>query len=595
MRRMMVSARDERGFTMVTVMAVMFCVTLLSIAALSAAQGDLGPGAHDKSRKVAYAAAEAGVQNYLFHLSQDANYWAKCTTGSLPNATNDPWNGVSPASDPRRWMNLPRSTSRYTIELLPAGGSSACSTSDPATTMIDPLSGTFRVRATGQDVTSGVKRSIIATFKRRSFLDYLYFTDKEGRSPGLYSMETDGRTTSEGETAGGRDVVTWARNECDRYYGNDPALGGRTLPLFDGRVYHDATGLWGNFDLRCKEGGFGAGDYMDGPMHTNDEMFIDCGSPHLGGSPGDPVETSALGQLPETPKNPDSGWHGGPGCDPPAVNFSTASSPDATMGTWRAHSPPLTLPPSNAELRHDADAANRFRGTTRITLQGTTMRVTGTREDGTTLSGTDVAIPVDGVVYVSSSGACPEYTPLESSAAPSTCGNLELQGDYAANVTFAAENDIVIKRGLTRSVAGSQFMLGLIATNYVRVDHPVAACLPDSHTCNFLGGCRNSDATLNASSRFTIEAAILSLTRSFIVDNWFCGDNPLGTLRFNGAIAQKYRGPVNRVNTTTGVPYGYVKDYSYDTRLKYRSPPHFLDPVQAQWRVQTFSEQTPAR
>ena len=81
-----------------------------------------------------------------------------------------------------------------------------------------------------------------------------------------------------------------------------------------------------------------------------------------------------------------------------------------------------------------------------------------------------------------------------------------------------------------------------------------------------------------------------------MVDNWFCGAS-LGTLRVYGAIAQMFRGPVFRVNTgaaasITGYP---VKDYSYDTKLKYRSPPYFLDPVQAQWRVQTFSEQAPAR
>jgi hypothetical protein len=58
-----------------------------------------------------------------------------------------------------------------------------------------------------------------------------------------------------------------------------------------------------------------------------------------------------------------------------------------------------------------------------------------------------------------------------------------------------------------------------------------------------------------------------------------------------------FRGPVSRDGVTVGGPgsSGYLKDYSYDSKLKYRSPPHFLDPVQAQWRVQTFSEQAPAR
>jgi hypothetical protein len=73
-----------------------------------------------------------------------------------------------------------------------------------------------------------------------------------------------------------------------------------------------------------------------------------------------------------------------------------------------------------------------------------------------------------------------------------------------------------------------------------------------------------------------------------VTDNWHCGAN-LGTLTVRGAIAQKFRGAVGRGSS------GYTKNYSYDTRLRYRSPPKFLDPVQAAWRVQTYNEQVPAR
>jgi hypothetical protein len=225
------------------------------------------------------------------------------------------------------------------------------------------------------------------------------------------------------------------------------------------------------------------------------------------------------------------------------------------------------------------------------------MRVTGTREDGSVLSGTDVAIPAGGVVYVSNDGSCPEYTTADSAAAPNTCGTFNLEGDYAANVTFAAENDILITSDLKRTVTSSPFLLGLIANNYVRVGHPVTGCSP-AGACNWLGRCTDVNPTSNTDVR-TIQAAILSLTRSFIVDNWFCGGD-LGTLTVFGAIAQMYRGPVGRENVqpATGAHWftGYTrKVYGYDDKLKYRSPPHYLDPVQAQWRVQTFSEQAPAR
>ncbi len=93
---------------------------------------------------------------------------------------------------------------------------------------------------------------------------------------------------------------------------------------------------------------------------------------------------------------------------------------------------------------------------------------------------------------------------------------------------------------------------------------------------------------LTAPGSITIDAAILSLNHSFITDNYFCGQN-LGTLTVRGAIVQKFRGPVGRGSS------GYIKNYSYDTRFRYRSPPKFLDPVQAAWRIQTYNEQVPAR
>ena len=40
---------------------------------------------------------------------------------------------------------------------------------------------------------------------------------------------------------------------------------------------------------------------------------------------------------------------------------------------------------------------------------------------------------------------------------------------------------------------------------------------------------------------------------------------------------------------------GYIKDYQYDDRLQYRSPPYFLDPIAASWHVIRSNEQVPAR
>jgi hypothetical protein len=91
----------------------------------------------------------------------------------------------------------------------------------------------------------------------------------------------------------------------------------------------------------------------------------------------------------------------------------------------------------------------------------------------------------------------------------------------------------------------------------------------------------------------TIEAAILALNDSFIVDNWRCG-SPLEKLTVKGAIAQKFRGPVGTFQTDGDRVSGYAKDYNYDDRLRYRSPPYFLEPVKASWKIVRNNEQVPA-
>jgi hypothetical protein len=73
---------------------------------------------------------------------------------------------------------------------------------------------------------------------------------------------------------------------------------------------------------------------------------------------------------------------------------------------------------------------------------------------------------------------------------------------------------------------------------------------------------------------------MLAINHSFIVDHYDCGAH-LGTLTINGAVSQKFRGPVGLVGSS-----GYSKNYVYDDRLRYISPPYFLDPVESAWHVQ---------
>jgi hypothetical protein len=570
--RRSVAARlqSEDGYTIVTIMAVISVIMLGSVAAFAATNGDLKPGGADKDRKAAYAAAEAGVNDYLARLIARPDYWRDCDD---PN--NQSLNPHNPGAA-RTWAPVPGgSTAAYSVELMPANNMAQCDINDPVGTFIDTDTGTFRIRSTGRASTnSSIRRSVIATFRRRGFLDYIYFTDFETNDPIWYLRNTGNppRLTREnGPLAGNRDVVTWATQECGKYW-----RAGRNLnPQFRGdnenlRGLRRTSGLitdpagWDDHTERCDEirfvGSSTTKDYVNGPLHSNDELYI-CGTPHFGRRPADTIEVSA----------PAPGWRPDPGCagSTPEVNFNGATVND--RGTFVPNSPLVTLPPNNVALKDDALPAYRFTGRTTIVMNGTTMTVTNNSITKT------MQMPKDGVIFVGNdtSGSCAGYNPNNPNGGSTTCGDVYLQGTYDKSLTITAENDIVIRENVQASGTGKP-LLGLISTNWIRVYHPV-----DS-SCENAGG---------PSPDLRIDAAILSLQHSFTVDHYWCG-NKLGNLTVNGAIGQKYRGPVGTGGATGGT--GYIKDYNYNNELRFRSPPRFLDPVQTTWKLRSQVEQVPA-
>jgi hypothetical protein len=515
---------------MVTAMGGMMLIMMTSAAALGAATADIPVAREDLDRKRAYAAAEAGIADYFYKLNGDNAYWTKCTNVPEPHAVNQPWNGSG--GDPRRWRQVPNSDAQYTIELMPKNGFSQCSTSQSQQSMIDATTGTFSIRATGR--SRGEKRSIVATLRRRGFLDFLYFTDIETTDPTWYEMTAGGDPTNP-------DLVSWASTHCSKWWRL-----GRGSELYNGRIYR--SGSWQNFSTRCTEIQFIDQDVVAGPLHTNDGLLT-SGSPDFGRSRADAIEVSA----------PPRGWR------------SSGSGQPNFIGTWTESSPVMALPPSDAALASVAEPTYTFTGRTTIRLNGSTMTVNGS---------TTMPLPSNGVVYVHN-GACGQgYQPLDPYGNAPGCADVYVSGNYSGNLTIGTEKDIIVDGDVTRS---GDVMLGLIANNFVRVYHPVTRSSSDRTSCT------NAPGTMND---VEIDAAILSLQHSFTVDNYYCGAR-LGNLTVTGAIGQKYRGPVGRSGSGGG--NGYTKRYSYDDRLRFRSPPHFLDPVQSAWRVIRQSEQAPAR
>lgn len=532
--RLIPSVREEHGFTMVVLMVVLLAGGMFVAGALAAAQGDLPFSGDTRDRKVAYAAAESGLNLYQSRLNADNEYWLRCDDVPNPspgeaNPINQAWTG---GEDQRRWRKVPASSARYTIELLPAPQKASCVKND-STSMIDPETATFRVRSTGQALENGrVRRSLVATFRRSSFLDFIYFTDLETRDPLAYPP---------GDTM----TPAQAQAKCEHK-----------------RPIRDAAA-----PPKCSEIEFADADDIRGPFHTNDDVLT-CGTPTFGRTKKDRIEMKGQGAN-------GTGYRRvtGSACGSGSPQFlGSKIDPDDVKN--------LEMPASNAELVQLAkDGGYYLKGTYTLRLKGDTIDARN-EKTGVTQS---LAWPGNGVLYVDND-ACASgiQAPIVADyKEPKTCAIVYVSGTYNQSLTIASRNDVVVDGDIIRS---GDPVLGLIADNNVRVRHDVNRAISY--------GAYNHCAETTGLGDRRIDAAILSLKHSFTVDNYACGDRK-GKLIVNGAIAQKFRGPVG----TRGGPdgdTGYLKDYNYDDRLRYRSPPHFLTPVAAAWDIVKVNEQLPA-
>ena len=71
--------QDEGGFTMITVMLGLSLTVALSLVIVAAVTGDLQQTRNDLDHRRAFEAAKAGVNDYIFHLHKENNYWTHCT------------------------------------------------------------------------------------------------------------------------------------------------------------------------------------------------------------------------------------------------------------------------------------------------------------------------------------------------------------------------------------------------------------------------------------------------------------------------------------------------------------------------------------
>jgi Tfp pilus assembly protein PilX len=427
---------------MIVVLGVMLVTSLLLVATFTAASGEIHLTGTDRAQRKAYYAAEAGIQDYEYHLTQDGNYLSYCTSPTPANPALNQF-GASPLSRATvPSTNGEPTNEQYAIQLLPAESSTEkkCNPNNLVETMLEEkegAAGTFRIESTGY--SGGEEKTLVATFRNANFVSYVWYTKYETGDPSIYGPEPSGKEN-------------WF-TECGAFYGVRPA---------DGGTPH-----------RCRNNFFINGESVNGPMHTEDHAGV-CGSPVFGRYPSDRIEFGS------------GGFSGDEGFSNESVGCTASPT---FKGTHIPVKEVLSIepPPGDEELKRIVEPSYLFEGKTEIILEGSTMTVkkhVGASNEETIPA---VAYPPNGVIYVA--GGCgesyspfgpkPRYTASEPGAgSDSACGNVYVHGEYTQSLTIVAENDVVINKNLTTPHNGSgtptsNALLGLIANNFVRVYHPV--------------------------------------------------------------------------------------------------------------------------
>ncbi len=204
---------------------------------------------------------------------------------------------------------------------------------------------------------------------------------------------------------------------------------------------------------------------------------------------------------------------------------------------------------------------------------------------------------------------------------PDAEGDAFVNGNLSGQLTIGTSNDIIVDGNVTYQDCSGQWVvgqsgssaqsegfcpyapggtndsLGLIANEYVEVNHPVTngsggSVLP---ACAGTPGalCDPSTGTgnvANGTGGITIDAAVLALNQSFVVNNYGTGSDE-GPLYVYGSIQQFARGPVGTFNGSS-TSSGFVKHYTWDPLLDFLAPPSYLVPTTPSWVLTSVTGNT---
>jgi hypothetical protein len=610
---------DEAGVAMIMVVLLSMVLLLVPLAISTAVVGQLPLARHDQDYASAIAAAQAGAQDYINRLNANTLYWQTSLANTASNTPPNPSDGnkaltgwvevssLSPLSLLEGYCytvdqngsngtfvtDSTISSTQGIVSLTVYGYSGAAGTLPAANPGANPCAGPIPAR--------GVERVTNFHVRQEGFLDYLELTDLELVDQSWYNQQQGGHI-------------------ADCY--NGTYNGHTDWTAYNWSTVDHAT------DCGPLDNYWTTGNVLSGPVRTNDDYYL-CGTPQF--------NAAIISDDPKATVGPNGGgtyWTdpaSSCGADNPVFNAVATNA----GGTIAAGAGQIQFPQTDSSVLTYGQAATGcyYVGPTDIQLLGLKMTVVSPLTTATTSPnnfaacvGTNINVPANGVIYVDNgTGNCAAAfgTNLDFWLTPAlpqgdTCssthspGDVFIQGTVTGGLTVVSADNVFITGDLTYTnglATGSQDVLGIIANNYIEIDHAVDGsgnsilaqqvfhgstkinALADYPGCGYNG---SGQVDCNV----VVDAALLSLSHSVGVQNYGKG-TPFGTLTIHGALAQEYMDiegvfssgcQYTTQNTATLLCNGMNSVYSYDPRLAHLSPPHFLDPSYAQWKQLSFEE-----
>ncbi len=618
---------QEQGSILVVVVGSMLILGMFATVGFAYSMSSQRFARHDQDYLAAMAAAQSGVEDFISRLNGADTY------AYSPDCTNLAWEGpMDPAANTCGW------TTTTAPGWLPVSPGVTDPTAPHYHYSVDSSQrnqGTYRLLVTGR--VNGVYRSIDTTVGKGGSTDYVYYTDFESADPknvqayppsGTGKVEC-GKNGSEfarywhsSPSRSGQGCVEITFVGGDRLDGevftNDSiyaSLKGGVKPVFLEQVYTSdrkclsATAASSTWEPNCLRSG-GVADFSGKQPKYHDPFYLPDNSAAFADLPGCHYYGST--RILFNQNGTMTVWN------KKTVNKSVAPLAVAAAGGTKPACGTLT----QLDSASGATVAVPTEQTIYVAASTATPRQCYAGElggpSGATLPvGTFSSTAASGPTSASSTYDA-DVTMLETTKYCAE-GNLYVEGVVKGRVTLAAAQsivaigDVVLAGGRAMT---SPDMVGMVATNSVEVFHPRKGVMRSQGECtkyNGDGTCKTRSTTKfqwvgtldsttlgevsNWPRRFKepgagsytptkgimVTAAVQTLLHSFYVQQYAVGGEK-GDLTVYGSLAQRWRGIVGQGEN------GYSKDYRYDRRLQFATPPYFPKWANARYTLRYSGE-----